>query len=97
MSVLNPLNIFTDFKGPLIGLKSIINVIYIPGTSFIYFGTGASCLLLGPPESNWCFSFAPELVGYLAPRDLHRRAVYSICESWFFIHQDVYPDLFVCS
>ena len=28
-----------------------------------------------------CFFFAPELVSYLAPRDLHRRAVYSICES----------------
>ena len=37
---------------------------------------GASCLLLGPPGSNWCFSFAPELVGYSAPRDLHRRAAY---------------------
>ena len=47
--------------------------------------------------SNWCFSFAPELVGYSAPRDLHRRAAYSICESWFLIHQDVYHDLFVCS
>ena len=56
-----------------------------------------SCLLLGPPGSNWCFSFAPELVGYSAPRDLHRRAAYSICESWFLIHQDVYHDLFVCS
>ena len=40
---------------------------------------------------------APELVGYSAPRDLHRRAAYSICESWFLIHQDVYHDLFVCS
>ena len=26
--------------------------------------------------------------------DLHRRAAYSICESWFLIHQDVYRDLF---
>ena len=60
-------------------------------------GAGASCPLLGPPGSNWCFSFAPELVGYSAPRDLHRRAAYSICESWFLIHQDVYHDLFVCS
>ena len=49
------------------------------------------------PGSNWCFSFAPELVGYSAPRDLHRRAAYSVCESWFLIHQDVYHDLFVCS
>ena len=29
--------------------------------------------------------------------DLHRRAAYSVCESWFLIHQDVYHDLFVCS
>ena len=54
-------------------------------------------MLLGPPGSNWCFSFAQELVGYSAPRDLHRRAAYSICESLFLIHQDVYRDLFVCS
>ena len=46
----------------------------------------------GLPGSNWCFSFAPELVGYSAPRDLHRRAAYSICESLFLIHQDVYHD-----
>ena len=37
------------------------------------------------------------LVSYSAPRDLHRRAAYSICESLFLIHQDVYHDLFVCS
>ena len=62
------------------------------------FGTGASCLLLDPPGTNWCFSFAPELVGYSARRDLHRRAAYLIYESWYFIHQDVYHDLFaVCS
>ena len=62
--------------------------------------------LLGPELLVCClahrgltvvFSFAPELVGYLAPRDLHRRAAYSICESWFLIHQDVYRGLFVCS
>ena len=69
-----------------------------PSKLFILIGwAGASCLLLGPPGSNWCFSFAPELVGYSAPRDLHRRAAYSICESWFLIHQDVFHDLFVCS
>ena len=44
--------------------------------SFKLVGAGASCLLLGPPGSNWCFSFAPELVSYSAPRDLHRRAAY---------------------
>ena len=42
--------------------------------------------LINAPGSNWCFSFAPELVGYSAPRDLHRRAAYSICESWFLSH-----------
>ena len=59
-------------------------------------GAGASCLLLGPPGSYWCFSFAPELLGYSAPWDLNRQAAYSIRESWFLIHQDVYRDLFVC-
>ena len=43
------------------------------------------------------FSFAPELVNYSAPRDLHRRASNSICESSFLIHLNVYHDLFVCS
>ena len=43
---------------------------------FILVGAGASCLLLGPPGSNWCFSFASELVSYSALRDLHRRAAY---------------------
>ena len=32
-------------------------------------GAGASCLLIGPPGSYLCFSFAPELVSYWAPRD----------------------------
>ena len=41
------------------------------------------------------FSFAPELVSYMAPRDRHRRAAYSICESSFFIHRGGYHDLFV--
>ena len=51
--------------------------------------------LLVAPGSNWCFSFASELVGYSAPRDLHRRAAYSICEPWFLIHQDVYLFLMI--
>ena len=29
--------------------------------SFKLIGAGASCLLLGPPGFNWCFSFAPGL------------------------------------
>ena len=49
-----------------------------------------------PPGFNWCFSFAPELVSYLAPRDLHRRAANSICETSFLIHHGIYHDLFVC-
>ena len=31
------------------------------------------------------FFLLPELVRYLAPKDLHRRAAYSICESSFLI------------
>ena len=67
------------------------------GCSFWLVGAGASCLLLGPPGSGWCFSFAPGLVGCSAPGDLHRRAAYSICGSWFLVHRDVCHDLFVCS
>ena len=50
----------------------------------------------GRPVFNWCFSFAPELVSYLAPRDLHRRAACSICEPSFLIHHGGNHDLFVC-
>ena len=64
--------------------------------SFYLVGVGASSLLLGPPWFNWYFSFAPEFVSYWAPRDLHRRAAYSICESLFLIHHRVYHDSFVC-
>ena len=46
---------------------------------------------------NWCFSFAPEFVSYLAPRDIHRRAAYSICEFSFLIHHGGYHGLFVCT
>ena len=66
-------------------------------TSLAYeFETGASCLLFGPPGFNWCFSYAPELVSYLAPSDRHRRAAYSLYESLSLIHDGVYHDLFVC-
>ena len=65
---------------------------------FILVGWGRSFLCVAWPTGvQLVFSFAPELVGYLAPRDLHRRAAYSICESWVLIHQDVYLDLYVCS
>ena len=65
---------------------------------FILVGWGRSFLSVAWPTGvQLVFSFALELVGYTAPRDLHRRAAYSICESWFLIHRDVYLDLFVCS
>ena len=38
-------------------------------------------------------SFAPELVSYWAPEDLHRRVAYSFCESSFLIHHGIYHDL----
>ena len=50
------------------------------------------CLL----ADNITIEFAPELVSNLAPRDLHRRAAYSICESSFLIHHGGYHDLFIC-
>ena len=53
-------------------------------------------MLFGPPGFNWCFSFAPELVSYRAPRYLHPRVAYSICESSFLIHHGIYHEfLFV--
>ena len=45
-----------------------------------------------PTGVQLMFSFAPELVSYSAPRDLHLRAAYSICESWFLIHQKISYD-----
>ena len=45
---------------------------------FILVGWGRSFLPVTWP-TGWCFSFAPELVSYSAPRDLRRRAAYSIC------------------
>ena len=69
-----------------------------PTKLFILVGWGRSFLSVAWPTGvQLVFFFAPELVGYSAPRDLHRRAAYSICESLFLIHQDVYHDLFVCS
>ena len=50
-------------------------------------------MLLGPPGFNWRFSFAPELVSYLVPRNLHRRTAYSICESSFLIYHGFYHDI----
>ena len=54
--------------------------------------------MLGPSgvQLVFFFSFALELESYFAPRDLHRRAAYSICESSVLICHGVYHDLFVC-
>ena len=82
------LNVFTASKGSNNFILFIILV-----------GWGWSFLSVAWPTGVHLvfFSFAPELVGYSAPRDLYRRAAYSNCESWFLIHQGVYRDLFVCS
>ena len=65
---------------------------------FILVGWGRSFLSVAWPTGvQLVFFFCSRLVGYSAPRNLHRRAAYSICESLFLIHQDVYHDLFVCS
>ena len=59
-------------------------------------GAGASSLLLGPPGSNWCFSFAPELVIRRPGISIVGQLTQSV-ESSFLIHQDVYHNLLVCS
>ena len=60
---------------------------------FILVGWDRSFLSVAWPTG---FSFAPELVSYLAPMNLHRREACSICESSFLIHHGIYHDLFVC-
>ena len=68
-------------------------------TSYVYFDTYRSFFSVACPNRVQLvlFYFAPELVSYWAPRDLHRRAAYSICESSFLIHHGVYHNLFVCN
>ena len=67
----------TFFNCKPVGRASDSMMVPTESYSFSMVGAGASCLLLGPPGSNWClFSFAPVLVSNSAPRDLHRRAAY---------------------
>ena len=80
---------------------SLTQLFSLPYCKFFVFKPGPDLKLLifswlGPELLVCClahrgptgvFSFAPELVGYSAPRDLHRGTVYSICESFFF-HQE---------
>ena len=61
--------------------------------NFSWFGSELLVCCLAHRGPTVVFLFAPELVSYSAPRDLHRRAAYSICESLFLIHQDAYDFL----
>ena len=64
---------------------------------FILVGWGRSFLSVALPTGiQLVFFFSTELVGYSAPRDLRRRAAYSVSPV-FLIQRDVYHDLFVCS
>ena len=54
-------------------------------------------MLLGPPESNWCFSFAPELVSFRRPGISIVGQLTESVESSFSIHYGVNNDLSVCS
>ena len=47
------------FDCGLVSRASVSVVAPAWGCSVWLVGTGASCLLLGPPGLNWCFSFAP--------------------------------------
>ena len=49
-----------------------------------------------PTGVQMVFFFCSGVCGYLAPRYLHRRASYSICESSFLINHGGYHGLFVC-
>ena len=37
-------------------------------------GAGASCLLLGPPGFNWCFTFAPDFNKLFGAQGYRREA-----------------------
>ena len=56
-----------------IAVHSVHDMFFHGISNFLSVGIRASCLLLGPPGFNWCFSFS---VRYLAPMDLHRWEAY---------------------
>ena len=98
---LNVLSIFSNFSGLRINYDKT-HAVWIGLKTFSTASNKTRwklcwCKTDWPTGVQLVFSFAPELVGYSVPRDLHRRAAYSICESLFLIHQDVYHELFVCS
>ena len=85
---------------------------YLLDNIYIRFGTKLYRQIVGIPMGTNCAPLVADLFLYCYERDfmdslnhdnqadvrdLHRRAAYSVCESWFLIHQDVYHDLFVCS
>ena len=49
-----------------------------------------------PTGFQMVFFFCSGVSKLLAPRDLHRQAAYSICESSFLLHHGSYHHLFVC-
>ena len=55
----------------------------------------SACLVFNPITVDNYAAFFNCMPGR-APRDLHRRAAYSFCESSFLIHHGIYHDLFVC-
>ena len=61
--VLNPImvdNYAAFFNCTPVGRASISMIAPTKSYSFQLVCVGASCLLLGPPGFNWCFSFAPD-------------------------------------
>ena len=69
---------------------------YSTRTHYFYYSLGLKCYLINvfPVMNGISSPLSPFIL--MAARDLHRQAAYSICESWFLIHQDVYHDLIVC-
>ena len=59
-------------------------------------GAGASCLSLGPPGFNWCFSFAPGFSKLFGAKGSPSFGSLPNLLSSFVIHQGGYHDLFVC-
>ena len=65
---------------------------------FILVGWGRSFLSVAWPTGvQLVFFFCSGVSKLFGAQGSPSRAAYSICESWFLIHQDVYHDLFVCS
>ena len=79
--------IFCTMHLLFVSFKSFPRLINWSAMSLSYF---FASMLLGPAGFNWCFSFAPELVSNLVPRDLHRRAakLMEFIMIYLFVHDD---------